>query len=39
MILSTIKRTTMNLILKVAGLFEDLQVNVLLTKIFLDFLF
>ena len=29
----------MNLILKVSGLFEDLQVNILLTKIFLDFLF
>ena len=39
MILSRINRTTINLILKVAGLFEDLQVNVLLTKIFLDFLF
>ena len=29
----------MNLILKVSGLFEDLQVNILLTTIFLDFLF
>ena len=38
-ILSRINRTTMNLILKVSGLFEDLQVNILLTTIFLDFLF
>ena len=38
-ILSRINRTTMNLLLKVSRFFHDLQVNVLLTKIFLDFLF
>ena len=35
---SSINRTTMNLLLKVSRFFQDLQVNVLLTKIFLDFL-
>ena len=35
---SSINRTTMNLLLKVSRFFHDLQVNVLLTKIFLDFL-
>ena len=35
MILSRINRTTMNLLLKVSGFFHDLQVNDLLTKIFL----
>ena len=35
MILSRINRTTMNLLLKVSRFFHDLQVNVLLTKIFL----
>ena len=35
MILSRINRTTMNLLLKVSRLFHDLQVNDLLTKIFL----
>ena len=34
-----INRTTMNLLLKVSRFFHDLQVNVLLTKICLDFLF
>ena len=29
----------MNLLLKVSRFFHDIQVNVLLTKIFLDFLF
>ena len=37
--LSRINRTTMNLLLKVSLFFHDLQVNVLLTKIFLGFLF
>ena len=35
MILSRINRTTMNLLLKVSRFFRDLQVNDLLTKIFL----
>ena len=35
MILSRINRTTMNLLLKVSRFFHDLQVNDLLTKIFL----
>ena len=35
---SSINRTTMNLQLKVSRFFQDLHVNVLLTKIFLDFL-
>ena len=35
MILSRINRTSMNLLLKVSRFFQDLQVNVLLTKIFL----
>ena len=34
-----INRATMNLLLKVSLFFHDLQVNVLLTKIFLNFLF
>ena len=34
MILSRINRTTMNLLLKVSRFFHDLQVNDLLTKIF-----
>ena len=37
--LSRINRTTMNLLLKVSRFFHGLRVNVLLTKIFLDFLF
>ena len=37
--LSRINRTTMNLLLTVSRFFHDLQANVLLTKIFLDFLF
>ena len=35
MILSRINRATMNLLLKVSRFFHDLQVNDLLTKIFL----
>ena len=35
MILSRINRTNMNLLLKVSRFFHDLQVNDLLTKIFL----
>ena len=38
-ILSRINRTIMNLLLKVSRFFHNLQVNVLLAKIFLDFLF
>ena len=38
-ILSRINRATMNLLLKVSRFFRDLQVNVLLAKIRLDFLF
>ena len=37
--LSRINKTTTNLLLKVSRFFHDLQVNILLTKIFLDFLF
>ena len=37
--LSRINRKTINLLPKVSRFFQDLQVNVLLTKIFLDFLF
>ena len=38
-ILSRRNRATMNLLLKVSRFFHNLQVNVLLTKIFLDLLF
>ena len=37
--LSRINRTTTNLLIKVSRFFHDLQVNVSLTKAFLDFLF
>ena len=37
--LNRINRTTMNSLLKVSRFFHDLQVNVLLTNIFLDFFF